>query len=137
MFFKKTISFFIVLSLLLLTSCSLLLQGENKTDDAASGKKNTIDDIPLTSTVPPYSKSFVQPGHEYDVECFIFDYNEALEMYNRLRENGIDFYDNYALFNYQDEEVFTGYKFHGVMTRECALSCQGKEFYELEFEKTR
>ena len=135
MILKKLLSLLLIVSLLLLSSCSQSSQNEDKSGTEA--RRATIDDIPQTSTIPPYSKWTVDPNSKYGALCCIFDYNEALDMYNKLKERGVNFYNDYTFFAYEDDEVFMTYNFVGEMTEESYLTREGKEFYELEFKKNK
>lgn len=135
MVLKKLLSLLLIVSLLLLSSCSQSNQNEDKSGTEA--RRDPIDDIPQTSTIPPYSKWTVDPNSKYGVLCCIFDYNEALDMYNKLKERGVNFYNDYTFFAYEDDEVFMTYNFVGEMTEESYLTREGKEFYELEFKKNK
>ena len=135
MILKKLLSLLLIVSLLLLSSCSQSSQNEDKSGTEA--RRDPIDDIPQTSTIPPYSKWTVDPNAKYGALCCIFDYNEALDMYNKLKERGVNFYNDYTFFAYEDDEVFMTYNFVGEMTEESYLTREGKEFYELEFKKNK
>ena len=136
MILKKIIALTLILCFVLLSSCERIKQNIDG-DTAVSEGGNTIDDIPLTSTVPPYTEYYRHPDEKYLARCFIDNYEDAYDMYCSLKENGVDFLTNYASFDYEDEDVFAGYMFYGTMTEESYLSRKEKEFYELDFQRNR
>ena len=64
---------------------------------------------------------------------FFSGYEEALEFYNLLLAHGKELRFHSVNFNYEDEDVFSGYIFFGTMTPESFKNSKGKELYELDY----